>query len=83
MQLIINTFGASLRKQGEQFLVSAENQRLAVSAHKVQSIVLTTAVHLTTDALELALANNIDVLLLDGQGRPRVYDILCNYSDRV
>lgn len=71
MQLVINTFGASLRKQGEQFLIQADDKRLAVSAHKVQSIVLATAVHLTTDALQLALAHNIDVILLDNNGEPQ------------
>jgi CRISP-associated protein Cas1 len=70
VQLVINTLGSSLRKQGEQFLVQAGKQRLAVSAHKVQSIVLTTAVHLTTDALELAIVHNIDVLLLNQYGDP-------------
>ena len=47
MQLVINTFGASLRKQGEQFVVTAGNKKLALSAHKVQSILVTTSVHLT------------------------------------
>jgi CRISPR-associated protein Cas1 len=70
VQLVINTFGSSLRKQGEQFLVQAGKQQLAVSAHKVQSIVLATAVHLTTDALELAVMHNIDVLLLNLHGEP-------------
>jgi CRISPR-associated protein Cas1 len=70
VQLIINTFGSALRKQGEQFLIQAGNQRLAVSAHKVQSIVLTTAVQVTTDALELAIVHNIDVLLLNQHGDP-------------
>ena len=36
MQLVINTFGASLRKQGDRFLVQAGEHKLAVSAHKVQ-----------------------------------------------
>ena len=54
MQLVINTFGASLRKQGEQFLVQAGDKKLSVSAHKVQSILVTTAVSLSSDALELA-----------------------------
>lgn len=71
MQLIINTFGASLRKQGEQFVVQADDKRLTISAHKVRSIVLATAVHLTTDALQLALAYNIDVILLGGDGEPQ------------
>ena len=70
MRLIINTFGSSLRKQGEQFVVQAGDKSLSLSAHKVQSIVVTTAVHLTSDAIELAAANNIDVLFLDRQGDP-------------
>src|SRR5262249_10840288 len=56
VQLVINTFGASLRKQGEQFVVKAGDKKFAVSAHKVQCILLTTAVRLTTDAIELATA---------------------------
>src|SRR5205085_367695 len=59
MQLVINTFGASLRKEGERFLVKAGDKQLAVSAHKVRSILLTTAVHLSTDAIQLAIAHNI------------------------
>lgn len=33
MQLVINTFGASLRKDGERFVVKAGRKRLEVSAH--------------------------------------------------
>jgi CRISPR-associated protein Cas1 len=70
MQLVINTFGASLRKQGERFLVRAGDKQLAVSAHKVRSILLTTAAHLSTDAIELAVAHNIDLVFLDRHGDP-------------
>jgi CRISPR associated protein, Cas1 family len=49
VQLVINTFGAGLRKQGEQFLVQAGEKKLSVSAHKVQSILVTTAVSLSSD----------------------------------
>ena len=70
MQLVINTFGASLRKQGEQFLVQAGNQKMAVSAHKIQSILMTTAAHLSTDAIELAARPNIDLVFLGQDGEP-------------
>jgi CRISPR-associated protein Cas1 len=70
MQLVINTFGASLRKQGDRFLVKAGDRELAVSAHKVQSILLSTAAHLSTDAIELAVAHNIDLIFLDKYGDP-------------
>ena len=70
MQLVINTFGASLRKEGDRFLVQAGDKRLAVSAHKVQSILIATAAHLSTDAIELAIAHNIDLVFLSKFGDP-------------
>jgi CRISPR-associated protein Cas1 len=70
MQLVINTFGASLRKEGDRFLVQAGDKKFAVSAHKVQSILLTTAAHLSTDAIELASLHNIDLVFLNKYGDP-------------
>src|SRR6185437_8148982 len=70
MQLVINTFGAALRKQGDRFLVRAGAKELAVSAHKVQSILVATAVSLTSDVLQLAAEHNIDVVFLDRFGDP-------------
>jgi CRISPR-associated protein Cas1 len=70
VQLVINTFGASLRKQGERFVVKAGDKEFAVSAHKVQSILVTTGVMLSTDAIELASAHNVDLVFLDLHGDP-------------
>lgn len=67
---MINTFGASLRRQGDRFLVRAGERQLAVSAHKVQSILITTGAHLSTDAIELASAHNIDLVFLGKHGDP-------------
>ena len=36
MQLVINTFGASLRRKGDRFLVRANDREIGLSAHKVQ-----------------------------------------------
>ena len=41
-----------------------------MSAHKVQSILITTAAHLSTDAIELAAQHNIDLTFLDRRGDP-------------
>jgi CRISPR-associated protein Cas1 len=70
MQIVINTFGASLRRQGDRFVVKAGTKRQMFSAAKVQSILVATAVHLTSDAIVLALQHNIDVLFLDRTGEP-------------
>lgn len=70
MQLVVNTFGAVLRKQGDRFLIRAGDKELAVSAHKVQSILVATGVSLSSDVLQLAAAHNIDVVFLDRFGDP-------------
>jgi hypothetical protein len=67
MQLVINTFGASLRKQSDRFLIQAGQKQFAVSAHKVQSIRITTGAHLSTDAIESAHRT------VGGTGRGRKY----------
>jgi CRISP-associated protein Cas1 len=70
VQLVINSFGASLKRKGNRFLVRAGSNRLAVSAAKVRSILVTTAVYVSSDVLDLAIANNIDVVFLDKFGDP-------------
>jgi CRISPR-associated protein Cas1 len=70
MQLVINTFGASLRKQGDRFLIQAGGKKVALSAHKVQSILITTGTHLSADAIELASQHNIDLIFLSKHGDP-------------
>jgi CRISP-associated protein Cas1 len=70
MQLVINTFGASLRRKGERFIIRAGSKKLTASAHKVQSILITTAVFLSSDAIALAVANKVDIVFLEKTGDP-------------
>jgi CRISP-associated protein Cas1 len=70
LQLILNTFGASLRKKDNMFLIRSGERQVLMSPKKVQSIVLTTGVHLSTDAIRLALEHHIDIALLDKYGEP-------------
>jgi CRISP-associated protein Cas1 len=70
MQLVINTYGSSLQRHQDRFLILAGNRRAEYSAHKVQSILITTSVSVTTDALELAVCNKIDVVFLQRDGDP-------------
>jgi CRISPR-associated protein Cas1 len=70
MQLVINTLGAAIRKEGDRFSVRAGDRQLSFSAHKVQSILVATGVLLTSDALQLAAEHHIDVVFLDRFGDP-------------
>ncbi|MBN2434546.1 MAG: CRISPR-associated endonuclease Cas1 [Spirochaetes bacterium] len=70
MQLVLNTFGCYLRKKEQCFLVKNEDRVFEVSAKKVQSIMITTSAFLSTDAVKLAMDNNIDIIFLDEYGNP-------------
>ena len=70
MQLVINSYGAYLRKSGNCFLVKREDKSFEVAVSKVNSILITTAAYITTDAIKLAVDNNIDIVFLDAHGDP-------------
>jgi len=70
VQLVINSFGASLRKSGNCFAVKRDERSFEIAVSKVSSILITTAASITTDAIKLALDNNIDIVFLDSYGNP-------------
>ena len=70
MNLVLTTFGTYLHRQGEMFIVKVKDESREVSARKVRSILITTGASLSTDAIELALEKNIDVIFLDKFGDP-------------
>jgi hypothetical protein len=72
MQLIINTFGTSLRRKGERLIIKspASPRPVEISAHKVQSLVIATGVHLSSNVVHLASEHNIDIVFLDKSGHP-------------
>jgi len=70
MDLVLTTFGTYLHRQGEMFVVKVREQKQEVSARKVRSIVITTGASLSTDAIQLAVEKNIDIVFLDPVGQP-------------
>ena len=71
MLLYLDSFGAGLRVKNKMFwVVSADNTEQLFAPTQVKSIALTKGIHLTTDALLLAIRHDIPVLLLDSIGHP-------------
>jgi len=70
MQLVLNTYGSYLRKKEKCFLIKNEDKIFEVAAGKVQTIMITTSAFLSTDAVKLAMDNNIDIVFLDEYGNP-------------
>ncbi|MBL7110114.1 MAG: CRISPR-associated endonuclease Cas1 [Candidatus Marinimicrobia bacterium] len=70
MQLIINTYGAYLHVKDDIFEVKVDGKKNHISPKKVQSVLITTGASLSSDAVKLAVENNIDILFLERSGKP-------------
>lgn len=70
MELVINTRGAYLSKINDRFKVSVEGLSEEYSCKKIERILITTSALITTDAIKLAMENNIDVVFLEQTGKP-------------
>ncbi len=70
MQLILNTPGAYLRLKDGCFHITVDDESKLVSPKKVESILISSAVKLSSAALQLAVEHNIDVVFLDKFGAP-------------
>lgn len=70
MQLVINSYGSYLRKNGNCFQVKRDDKSFEVAVGKINSILITTAASVTTDAIKLAVDNNIDIVFLNAYGEP-------------
>ncbi len=70
MQLVINTIGTTISKNGDCFKLRNNDKKQELSAKKVEQILITTGITITSDAMELALENNIDIVLVDKIGTP-------------
>lgn len=68
MDLYLNTYGSYLHKVGDMFEVKVEDKKSKISPNKIKSIVMTTGAHISTDAIALAVKNNIDIVILDDFG---------------
>jgi len=74
MQLHLNTYGAYLHVKDQLFEVKMTNEgkpeKHHVAAHKVKSIWMAKGTALSTDAVHLAIKNNIDIVFLEYDGFP-------------
>jgi CRISPR-associated protein Cas1 len=70
MNIVLTTFGTYLHRNGELFVIKVKEEKAEISARKVRSILITTGATLSTDAIELALEKNIDVVFMDKFGDP-------------
>ena len=76
MEIYINTYGAYLHVKDEMFEVRVKDKETKevkknhIAAHKIRSIIFTVSSALSTEAVQLAMKNNIDIVFMDRYGKP-------------
>jgi CRISP-associated protein Cas1 len=70
MELILTTTGTYINVKNGIFAVRSDNNTTTVSPAKIDRIIVTTEAVLTTAAIQLAVENNIDLIVLDKTGTP-------------
>ena len=70
MELILNTFGVSLGRESEGFVVTSPEGKQRIPADTIKSIQISKGVHITSDALFLAIEREIDVVFVERSGNP-------------
>lgn len=70
MELVLNTFGTSLNRDNEGFVITYKDgqQRLPVAG--ISSIQISKGAQITSDAVMLAIENEIEVIFTDRSGNP-------------
>lgn len=70
MELILNTFGISLGRENDGFVVTSPEGKQRISANTIKSIQICRGVNVTSDAIFLAIENEIDLVFVERSGNP-------------
>lgn len=68
MELVINTFGTSLNRDNEGFVISSAEGRQRVPAEGITAIQISKGAQITSDAVMLAVEREIEVTFMDRSG---------------
>lgn len=70
MELVINTFGTSLNRDNEAFIISTSGGKQRIPVDGINSIQVGRGVQVTSDAIMLAIENEIELSFTDKSGQP-------------
>src|SRR5690606_18343388 len=71
MHLVLNSFGASIRKENGLFAVTTSGEKQMLHPKDVRSIMVSKGARISSDAVLLAIEYEIDVLFVDNLGNPK------------
>lgn len=66
----MNTFGVSLNRDNEAFVITKKGEQHRIPVDDIKSIQISRGAQITSDAVMLAIENEIEVLFMDRSGNP-------------
>lgn len=70
MELVLNTYGVSLNRENDGFVITSKDGRQRLPADGIKSIQISRGAQITSDAVMLAVEKEIEVLFMDRSGTP-------------
>lgn len=70
MELVLNTYGVSLNRDNEGFVISSNEGSRRIPAEGIKSIQIGRGAQITSDAIMLAVEREIEILFMDRAGNP-------------
>lgn len=70
MELILNTYGVTLNRDNEGFVITTNEGRQRITAVGITSIQISRGAQISSDAVMLAVEKSIEVLFMDRTGTP-------------
>ncbi len=70
MEIIINTYGATLNRDNEGFIITNTDGKQRIPVNNVTSIQICKGAQITSDAVFLAIENEIEIIFTDKSGEP-------------
>lgn len=70
MELVLNTFGTSLSRDNEGFVILTKDGKQRIPSDGITSIQISRGAQITSDAVLLAIEKEIEVLFMDKSGKP-------------
>jgi len=77
MHIVINSYGATLQKENNLFVITSPDGKQTFPPDIVKSISISKAARITSDAILLAIKNQVDILFVNDMGMPegRVWSV--------
>mgnify|MGYP006284081959 CR=1 FL=1 len=70
MELYLNSYGSYVYKKGKMFEIKTEKIKKKISPKRISSVIIANAATISTDAIQMAIDYNIDIVFLDKFGNP-------------